>query len=89
MEEKQMSQSLFHNSTLTVQRTAGISARRRARRLSIPQSTLAATIGLWIARNRQRRHLAELAEWDDYLLKDIGVSRDAALRAAAKPFWRR
>ena len=58
-------------------------------RLSALQSSLAATIRLWMARSRQRRHLAELAEWDDYLLKDIGVSRDAALREEAKPFWRR
>jgi len=58
-------------------------------RLSILQSNLAATTRLWIARSRQRRHLAEMAVWDDHILKDIGVSRDAALREAAKPFWRR
>ena len=57
-------------------------------RLSALQSSLTATIRLWMARGRQRRHLVELAEWDDHLLKDIGVSRDAALREAAKPFWR-
>jgi uncharacterized protein YjiS (DUF1127 family) len=42
----------------------------------------------WIDRSRQRRRLAELAEVDNYLLKDIGVSQDEALREAAKPFWR-
>jgi len=26
---------------------------------------------------------------DDYVLKDVGVSRETALREAAKPFWRR
>jgi uncharacterized protein YjiS (DUF1127 family) len=83
-----MSQSLFRNSTLTVQRTAEIFARRRAVRFSITQS-LAATICLWIARSRQRRHLAALAQWDDHLLKDIGVSRDDTLREAAKPFWQK
>jgi uncharacterized protein YjiS (DUF1127 family) len=42
----------------------------------------------WIGRNRQRRQLGELAELDNWLLKDIGVSQDEALREAAKPFWR-
>jgi uncharacterized protein YjiS (DUF1127 family) len=42
----------------------------------------------WIGRSRQRRQLAELAEFDDHLLKDIGISQDEALREAAKPFWR-
>jgi uncharacterized protein YjiS (DUF1127 family) len=83
-----MSQSLFRNSTLTVQRTAEIFAPRPAVRFSITQS-LAATIRLWIVRSRQRRHLAELARWDDRLLKDIGVSRDDTLREAAKPFWQK
>jgi uncharacterized protein YjiS (DUF1127 family) len=42
----------------------------------------------WIGRSRQRRRLGELAELDNYLLKDIGVSQDEAFREAAKPFWR-
>jgi uncharacterized protein YjiS (DUF1127 family) len=42
----------------------------------------------WIGRSRQRKRLGELAEVDNYLLKDIGVSQDEALREAAKPFWR-
>lgn len=42
-------------------------------------------IPVWISRHRQRKALAEL---NDYLLDDIGVSYDAALREAAKPFWR-
>ena len=67
-------------------RLAGLVARQRTQ--SAGQRNLTATIGLWLARSRQRRHLRELAEWDDYLLKDIGVSREAALREAAKPFWR-
>jgi uncharacterized protein YjiS (DUF1127 family) len=51
------------------------------------------TIGLWIARSRQRRALQEIASLNDRLLndrllKDIGVSKDEALREAAKPFWR-
>jgi len=45
------------------------------------------TLGLWIDRSRQRRQLGELAELNDYLLKDIGVSREEAMREAEKPFW--
>ena len=46
------------------------------------------TIAGWIARSRQRRALREIAErTDDYLLKDIGVSRAEAIREADKPFW--
>ncbi len=36
--------------------------------------------GLW----RQRRCLASL---DDHLLRDIGLTRDAALREARRPLW--
>ena len=46
---------------------------------------VAAVLRLWWHRNRQRRRLLEL---EDRLLEDIGISRDAARREAAKPFWR-
>jgi uncharacterized protein YjiS (DUF1127 family) len=39
----------------------------------------------WGERARQRRALRELP---DYLLRDIGVSRDEAELEAHKPFWR-
>jgi uncharacterized protein YjiS (DUF1127 family) len=48
---------------------------------------LSATIRSWIERSRQRQALRKLAERNDYLLKDIGVSQAEALREAAKPFW--
>jgi uncharacterized protein YjiS (DUF1127 family) len=38
-------------------------------------------------RSRQRRDLRQLAR-DERLLADIGLSREQALREAAKPFWR-
>jgi len=48
-----------------------------------------ATIARWIARSRQRRALREIADANDiHLLKDIGVSREEALRESDKPFWR-
>jgi uncharacterized protein YjiS (DUF1127 family) len=46
------------------------------------------TLAAWIDRSHQRRQLGELAELNDYLLKDIGVSREEAMREAEKPFWR-
>jgi uncharacterized protein YjiS (DUF1127 family) len=39
----------------------------------------------WYRRARERRALAEL---DDHLLRDCGLSRAEARREAAKPFWR-
>jgi uncharacterized protein YjiS (DUF1127 family) len=48
---------------------------------------LPATIRQWIARARQRRALFEIAELNDHLLKDIGLSKGEALRQAAKWFW--
>ena len=46
-------------------------------------------IGTWIARSHQRSALRELAERGDHdhLLEDIGVTREQALRTAAKWFW--
>jgi uncharacterized protein YjiS (DUF1127 family) len=41
-------------------------------------------IRMWFERSRQRRALAEL---DDRLLRDIGVTSAQARREAAKPFW--
>jgi uncharacterized protein YjiS (DUF1127 family) len=43
-------------------------------------------IAIWIVRHRQRHALAEL---DEHLLDDVGLSREQASREAAKPFWRR
>jgi uncharacterized protein YjiS (DUF1127 family) len=43
------------------------------------------TLWFWLERSRQRRALAEL---DDYLLRDIGLTRDEAQRECANPFWK-
>jgi uncharacterized protein YjiS (DUF1127 family) len=43
------------------------------------------TVYEWRQRARQRRLLAQL---NDRLLSDIGLSRSEVEREAAKPFWR-
>ncbi len=40
---------------------------------------------VWLERARQRRHLAEL---DDRLLRDIGLSRAEVDHEISRPFWR-
>jgi uncharacterized protein YjiS (DUF1127 family) len=42
-------------------------------------------IGAWIERSRQRHALADL---DDRLLDDIGITPFDAAHEIAKPFWR-
>ena len=83
-----MSQPMFEAPSPQIGRIRG-SGRMRSGELRIAALGFTATIRLWSERSRQRRHLRELPQWDDYLLNDIGVSREAALREAAKPFWRR
>ena len=41
----------------------------------------------WLDRPLQRIALREIAD-DPHLLRDLGLTRDEALREAAKPFWR-
>lgn len=41
---------------------------------------------VWAERLQDRRRLAEL---DDHLLRDIGVSRSEIEEIASTPFWRR
>jgi uncharacterized protein YjiS (DUF1127 family) len=40
----------------------------------------------WLDRRHERFALRGLAD-DPHLLKDLGLTRDEALREAAKPFW--
>jgi uncharacterized protein YjiS (DUF1127 family) len=42
-------------------------------------------VWFWMERSRQRRALAEL---DDRLLRDVGLTRDDARRECANPFWK-
>ena len=52
-------------------------------------SNLLSTLDVWHARSRQRRALGDLAEFNGHLLRDIGISRDEALRETAKWFWQK
>jgi uncharacterized protein YjiS (DUF1127 family) len=54
-------------------------------RLAYLGGTVVRTVLLWMERSRQRRALAEL---DDRLLRDIGLTRDEARRECANPFWK-
>lgn len=42
----------------------------------------------WFVRSGQRKALRRLAQ-EGILLDDVGITREQALREAAKPFWRR
>jgi uncharacterized protein YjiS (DUF1127 family) len=58
---------------------------------ALPKSFLSAItdIGCYLARRRERqRQRQALARLDHRLLKDIGLSSDAALGELRKPFWR-
>jgi uncharacterized protein YjiS (DUF1127 family) len=70
--EHQMSKWSFSIPTLNTHPIARFPWRRL-------RSELVALLRLWAERGRQRRHLAEIAKWDDFVLKDIGVSRQQAL----------
>ena len=74
---------------LPAARAASVDLAGPIRALSALMRRSSATIGVWIARSRQRHALHELAGRSDrdHLLDDIGVTPDAARRAAAKWFW--
>ena len=50
-----------------------------------PRSDLLTLVRTWYRRAGERRALAEL---DEHLLRDCGLSRAEARLEAAKPFWR-
>jgi uncharacterized protein YjiS (DUF1127 family) len=60
------------------------SARRRALRAGM--NRIYATLREWRRRSRDR---AELARFDERMLRDIGVTPGDVLQEINKPFWRR
>jgi uncharacterized protein YjiS (DUF1127 family) len=55
-------------------------------------AALGATVGRarrqWVEAWRRRRDFATLASFDDYMLKDIGLTRGDLNDALAEPLWR-
>jgi len=60
----------------------GLTRRKPAGRLPVTMKKIA----FWYERWMQRQNLAEL---DDHILRDIGISPREVERECAKPFWRR
>jgi len=58
---------------------------RATRPMTHPVVAMWSRVSAWIDRAGQRRALAEL---DDDLLRDIGITRYDAARESRKPFWR-
>jgi uncharacterized protein YjiS (DUF1127 family) len=59
-------------------------ATQPSRRNSVVQRVMG-LLRRWRERAHSRRRLYEL---DDHILRDIGLTRDALLREATRPFWR-
>jgi uncharacterized protein YjiS (DUF1127 family) len=77
-------------SMLTLRRPFGAAASLRVTGEKSPIGPISRcrnVIAHWLARRRTRIALCDIA-YDDHLLKDIGLSREDALREADKPFWR-
>lgn len=68
------------NQTLAKGRAVILSRRRPGLATRIFEALLT-----WQQRQAERRHLAML---DDYLLRDVGLSRADVEQESSKPFWR-
>jgi uncharacterized protein YjiS (DUF1127 family) len=65
--------------------TPNTPAPRKARTPIHPLAAAYLLVATWIGRVRQRNALADL---DDHMLQDIGITRYDAARECGKPFWR-
>jgi uncharacterized protein YjiS (DUF1127 family) len=68
-----------------VRGTASWQGRRAAGRSGRPWRRLLNTLRLWHERAQGRQ---QLREFDDHMLRDIGITRLQAEAEAVKPFWR-
>jgi uncharacterized protein YjiS (DUF1127 family) len=68
-------------------RTAPQKVRQRALRHSLRQA-LSRTLALLREWRRRSRDRAELARFDERMLRDIGITRGDVCRELNKPFWR-
>lgn len=62
----------------------GVASRLEGRRLLSVLAGLFTDLGLRLERQRSRNALAAL---EPHELGDVGISREAALREARRPFW--
>ncbi len=80
---------MTRHSVETCHSTAPISAsditRSLTRAVAALPLRLIHTLATWQKRIQDRAHLAQ---FDEYRLRDIGLSRPEALREFNKPFWR-
>ncbi len=70
--------------TMTANRASALSGTTDTGLASLPRRIFD-TFLVWQRRASERRHLLTM---DEYLLKDLGVSRVDVEQEAAKPFWR-
>jgi uncharacterized protein YjiS (DUF1127 family) len=82
-----MSKHLTQGWALSRSETAREGSLQHQRGSSTPAADWLHTLFFWIDRSRQRAALGELADLNNHLLEDIGVSKEQALHEAAKPFW--
>jgi uncharacterized protein YjiS (DUF1127 family) len=84
-----MSKSLVQGSARTLAHLSGGYAHFQQESSPSAAATWIDTLCAWSARCHERRALRELTELGDHFLNDVGISREEALREAAKPFWQR
>ncbi|MGV6847788.1 MAG: DUF1127 domain-containing protein [Marinibacterium sp.] len=70
--------------TLTAQTLMPLTASPRLPLIAALAVQVALVVTEWSHRRRSRRVLADL---DDHLLKDIGLTREIARKEAIRPFW--
>jgi uncharacterized protein YjiS (DUF1127 family) len=82
-----MLRTISHTAATLGSRRSGLVGRPSWRSGALTRLGCAAVrvVWFWMERSRQRRALAEL---DDRLLRDIGLTRDEARRECANPFWK-
>jgi uncharacterized protein YjiS (DUF1127 family) len=55
--------------------------------LASPIASLRTTLATWQARRRYRKDLARLLKVGTYMIRDVGLKPEEALREIGKPFW--
>jgi uncharacterized protein YjiS (DUF1127 family) len=71
--------------TLTNDALAVLTSTRSLPLLAVVSVKFAACVTLWVTRRRTRLSLEQLDEWQ---LRDVGLTPDAARAEARKVFWR-